>query len=76
MRYLIIAIMVIAALMILIYFAAVVLNNRTCYAVFRMLLFLLELILIIAWITSFVLGEHYILLIPLILMFGILLYKS
>lgn len=76
MRYLIIAIMVIAAFMILLYFAAVLSKNKTCYAVFRLLLFLLVIMLVIAWITSFILGEHYILLIPLILVFGILLYKS
>lgn len=76
MRYLIIAIMVIAALMIVAYFAAAVSKSRICYAAFRLLLLLLEIMLVVAWITSFVLGKHYIILIPLIVIFGILLYES
>ncbi|MDE6434309.1 MAG: hypothetical protein K2L07_08775 [Lachnospiraceae bacterium] len=76
MRYLIIAIMVIAALMLVAYFIAAISKNKKCYAVFRLLLLLLEIMLVVAWITSFVIGEHYILLIPLIVIFGILLYES
>lgn len=76
MRYLIIAIMVIAALMITAYFVAAISKNRICYAAFRLLLLLLVITLVAAWITSFVLGKHYIVLIPLIVIFGILLYES
>ena len=76
MRYLIIAIMVIAALMITAYFVAAISKNRICYAAFRLLLLLLVITLVAAWITSFVLGKHYIVLIPLIVIFAILLYES
>jgi len=76
MRYLIISIMVIAALMLAAYFAAAISKNKICYAAFRLLLLLLEIVLVVTWITSFVLGQHYVLLIPLIVIFGILLYES
>lgn len=76
MKYLIIAVMVIAALMITAYFTAAVSKNRICYAVFRLLLLLLEIMLVVSWITSIVSGHQYILFIPLIVIFAILLYES
>lgn len=76
MRYFIIAIMILAACMLVFYFLAAILKNRILYAVFKLFLCLLELCLIIAWVRSFVVGQHYFLLIPLIIIFGFLLYEA
>ena len=76
MKYLLIAIMVIAALMLTAYMVTAISKNRICYAAFRLLLLLLVIMLVVTWIASFVLGQHFILLIPLIVIFGILLFES
>ncbi|MDO5156216.1 MAG: hypothetical protein Q4D51_09650 [Eubacteriales bacterium] len=76
MKYLIIGLMIIAACMLLAYFVAVITKKRKTYALFRLLLLILEIMLIVTGIVSFVLGMQFYILIPLIFIFAILLYDS
>lgn len=76
MTYLIIGLMVVAALMLIGYFAAAITKNKYIFALFRLLIGLLEVLLVISLVYSFVTGSNFYILIPLILLFGLLIYES
>jgi len=76
MKYLIIGLMIVAAVMLISYFAAAISKNRIVFAVFRLMLLLLEFMLIVTFIISIVIGSNFYILVPLILVFGLLIYES
>lgn len=76
MKLLLFIIMGIAAVMLLLYCMALFLNNKRLLVLFRIAMLILILTLIISWIVSIVLGQHFILLLGLALIFIALYINS
>lgn len=72
MKYLLIFIMAIAAIMILLYFIALFTKSNRVLIAFRIAMLFLIILLIISWITSIVLKQHFILLLGLAILFIIM----
>lgn len=69
MKFLLILIMVIGAIMLALYFMALYTGSNRILIAFRIAMLVLIITLIIAWIVSIVLGQHFILLLGLALLF-------
>lgn len=69
MKFLLILIMVIGAIMLLLYFMALYLDNNRLMILFRFTMLILIITLLISWIVSIVLGQQFILLLGLALLF-------
>ncbi len=69
MNFLLILIMVIGAIMLVLYFIALYTGSNRMLIAFRIAMLVLIVTLIIAWIVSIVLGQQFILLLGLALLF-------
>lgn len=69
MKFLLILIMVIGAIMLLLYFMALYLDNNRLMILFRITMLILIITLLVSWIVSIVLGQQFILLLGLALLF-------
>ena len=69
MKFLLILIMVIGAIMLLLYFMALYLDNNKLMSLFRITMLILIMTLLVSWIVSIVLGQQFILLLGLALLF-------
>lgn len=73
MKFLLILIMVIGAIMLMFYFMALFLDNTRMLILFRIAMLILIVALVISWIVSILAGQQFILLLGLAILF-ILLY--
>lgn len=69
MKYFLILIMVMAAIMIIAYFIALFTKKHKWLIYFRITMLLLIAFLLVAWIASIILGQHLILLLGLAIIF-------
>ncbi len=69
MKFLLILIMVIGAIMLALYFIALYTGSNRMLIAFRIAMLVLIVTLIIAWIVSIILGQQFILLLGLALLF-------
>lgn len=72
MKILLILIMVMAAIMITVYFIAALTRKSKILILFRITMLILIALLLITWIVSIILGQHFILLLGLAILFIVL----